>query len=192
MAEASQSQPLLPKRWSDLTTMTISYGHGIAVTPLHLATAYASVTNGGYRVTPTLLRQETLGERPQILGEQTSKQLRDMLRAVVTRGTAKQGEVKGYSVGGKTGTADKPDPNGRYHEDKVIATFASVFPTDAPRYVMVVTLDEPAVKVLGETRRTAGWTAVPVASELVARLMPILGERPNIATSGAIQYTSGQ
>lgn len=192
LAEASLTQPLLPPRWSDISTMTVSYGHGIAATPLHLATAYASVTNGGFLVTPTLLKQTETTPGASVLRPETSAQLRAMLRAVVTDGTASFGEVRGYEVGGKTGSADKPNPDGGYFEDKVIATFASVFPSSDPKYVMVVTLDEPSIEILGETRRTAGWTAVPVSAELVARLMPLLGERPNIASAGNVQYTGAK
>ena len=185
------TKPLLPKRWSEISTMTISYGHGIAATPLHLATAYASVLNGGLRVKPTILKRDAPDpDRPRVVSEKTSRQLREMLRAVVTRGTASFGEVKGYKVGGKTGSADKPKPGGGYYDDRVIATFASVFPADNPKYVMVVTLDEPSIKAHGETRRTAGWTAVPVAAELVARMMPILGLRPEVASAQTVHYTA--
>jgi cell division protein FtsI (penicillin-binding protein 3) len=97
---------------------------------------------------------------------------------VVTRGTASLGEVPGYRVGGKTGTADKPKPQGGYYEDKVIATFATVFPADAPEYVLVVTLDEPVETSGKEPRRTAGWTAVPVAAEVIRRAAPLLGLAP--------------
>ena len=86
----------------------------------------------------------------------------------------------GYSVGGKTGSADKPKPMGGYYEDKVIATFAAVFPTDEPKYVLIVTLDEPEIIALDKDRRTAGWTAAPVAGEMIARLAPLLGLRPQI------------
>lgn len=193
LTEARSTKPLLPKRWSEISTMTISYGHGIAATPLHLASAYASVLNGGYRVSPTIIAQDgPVADRDQVVSEETSAQLRSMLRQVVTRGTASFGEVKGYSVGGKTGTADKPKPGGGYYDDKVIATFASVFPTDDPKYVMVVTLDEPSIKAHGETRRTAGWTAVPVTAELVTRLMPILGLRPEVASANPVHYTRSQ
>lgn len=104
-----------------------------------------------------------------------------MLRAVVTRGTASFGEVEGYAVGGKTGTADKPkERGGGYYDDKVIATFASVFPAYNPRYVLIVTLDEPVETSGKEPRRTAGWTAVPVAAEMIRRMAPLLGLRPEI------------
>lgn len=189
--EARATKPLLPPRWSEISTMTISYGHGIAVTPLHLATAYASLLNGGLRVKPTILRKDVPdADRARVVSEKTSRQLREMLRGVVTRGTASFGEVKGYKVGGKTGTADKPKPGGGYYESRVISTFASVFPTDDPKYVMVVTLDEPSILAYGETRRTAGWTAVPVSAELIARLMPILGLKPEVASARAVHYTA--
>ncbi len=190
LVEAKHIKPLLPKNWSELSTMTISYGHGIATTPLHLASAYAMLANGGYQVNPTLLKvenQDAYG--PRILADSTSKTLMRMLRNVVTRGTASFGEVAGYSVGGKTGSADKPKPSGGYYDDKVIATFASVFPTDDPKYALVLTLDEPSIRAAGEVRRTAGWTAVPVAAELITRLAPILNMRPEVAGSGKVNYT---
>lgn len=191
ISEARHARPLLPKRWSEISTMTVSYGHGIAATPLHLAAAYATITNGGLRVRPTLIKQDgTAKPGERVLSEQTSATLRKMLRQVVVRGTASYGEVKGYEVGGKTGSADKPDPKGGYYKNRVIATFASVFPASNPKYVLIVTLDEPSIKTFGKIRRTAGWTAVPVAAELIARLMPVLGEAPDIASVRAIQYTS--
>jgi cell division protein FtsI (penicillin-binding protein 3) len=193
LGEARKTRPLLPKRWSEISTMTISYGHGIAATPLHLATAYATMGNGGYKVTPTVVKQVGVqAKREQILSEQTSRKLVDMLRAVVTRGTASFGEVKGYEVAGKTGSADKPKPGGGYYDEKVISTFAAVFPASDPKYVLVVTLDEPSIRAHGEERRTAGWTAVPVSAEIIARLMPILGLRPNVASAGNVQYTSAR
>ncbi|HHI71262.1 MAG TPA: penicillin-binding protein 2, partial [Rhodobacteraceae bacterium] len=178
LVEAHGAKPLLPKKWSELSTMTISYGHGLSTSPLHLAAAYSSVLNGGYRVKPTLLRQDgpRMGER--VVSERTSKQLRSILRQVVQRGTASFGEVEGYAVGGKTGTADKPKPTGGYYKDKVVATFASVFPAHDPKYVLVVTLDEPVETSGPKPRRTAGWTSVPVAAEVIRRVAPLLGLRP--------------
>ncbi|MEM6890543.1 MAG: penicillin-binding transpeptidase domain-containing protein, partial [Pseudomonadota bacterium] len=96
----------------------------------------------------------------------------------VTEGTASFGEVDGYAVAGKTGTADKPRPQGGYYDDKVIATFAAIFPAHDPRYVLIVTLDEPVDTTGDEPRRTAGWTAVPVAAEMIRRVAPLLGLRP--------------
>ena len=180
VVEASGARPLLPKNWSELSTMTISYGHGLSTSPLHLAAAYATIANGGYRVTPTILRQEGPRLGPRVLSEGATAAARQMLGQVVAQGTASMGQVEGYNVGGKTGTADKPRPQGGYYEDKVIATFASIFPLDAPRYVLVVTLDEPVETSGEDARRTAGWTAVPVAAEMIARVGPLLGLRPRV------------
>lgn len=189
------ARPLYPRRWSELSTMTISYGHGLSASPLHLAAGYATIANGGHQVTPTLLRRNRpppLG--PAVISEQTSRQVLTMLRQVVTEGTASFGEVAGYAVGGKTGTADKPMPRGGYYEDKVIATFAAVFPVQAPRYVLVTMFDEGTVSALGEARRTAGWTAVPVAAEIIRRAGPLLGLRPAVESRAgpAVMLASGQ
>ena len=180
LTEAPGTKPLIPARWPDITTATVSYGHGLSASPMHLAAAYASLLNGGTRVAPTLLAREVppaLG--PRVVRERVSAEARHMLRQVVTRGTASMAEVPGYQVAGKTGTADKPKHTGGYWNDKVIATFAGIFPAQEPRYVLVVTLDEPEIDAAGESRRTAGWTAVPVAREIVSRAAPLLGLRPN-------------
>jgi cell division protein FtsI (penicillin-binding protein 3) len=130
-------------------------------------------------VTPSLLKGgNPLGE--QVISPNTSKQMRGFLRQVVTRGTASMGEVEGYHVAGKTGTADKPKPQGGYYDDKVIATFASVFPANDPKYVLIVTLDEPVETSGPKPRRTAGWTAVPVAAQIIRRTAPLLGLAPDI------------
>ncbi len=181
MVESRGGRPLLPPRWSELSTMTISYGHGMSATPLHLAAAYATLVNGGTKVSPTLLKQTAPQYGPRVISERTSEQIRRMLRLTVSQGTASFGEVPGYAVGGKTGSADKPRIDGRgYEKEKVLATFAAVFPSHAPKYVLIVTLDE-AVETSGtEPRRTAGWTAVPVAAEVIRRVAPLLGLRPEI------------
>ncbi|MBL4813054.1 MAG: penicillin-binding protein 2 [Rhodobacteraceae bacterium] len=180
MIEASTGRPQLPPNWSELSLMTISYGHGLSASPLHLAQAYATIANGGMRVSPTLERQSAPQQGERVISERTSRQVLSILRQVVTHGTASFGEVPGYEVGGKTGTADKPrEGGGGYYDDRVIATFGAVFPTDDPRYVVVVTLDEPVETSGPRPRRTAGWTAVPVAAELIRRTAPLLGLRPN-------------
>ncbi|MFA5582444.1 MAG: penicillin-binding protein 2 [Paracoccaceae bacterium] len=179
LTEAPNAKPLLPRNWSDISTMTISYGHGLSASPLHLAAAYATMVNGGTKVSPTLIKQNHVARGERVISERTSRTVTDMLRAVVSRGTASFGDVPGYAVAGKTGTADKPRTNGGgYYDDKVLATFASVFPATDPRYVLIVTLDEPSENSGREPRRTAGWTAVPVAAEVIRRTAPLLGLRP--------------
>lgn len=183
IVEAEGGKPLLPKKWTELSSVTISYGHGLSSSPLHLAAGYAAFANGGHKVEPTLLKQSGPQLGPRLMSERTAAQSLDMLRKVVTDGTASFGEVAGYSVGGKTGTADKPKPRGGgYYDDKVINTFASVFPTNDPKYVLIVTLDEPVETSGSEPRRTAGWTAVPVAAEMIRRIAPLLGLRPEVET----------
>lgn len=180
LVEAPGAKPLLPEHWSEISTITVSYGHGLSASPLHLATAYASLLNGGTRVEPTLLKHSKPAVGPRVVSEEVSRSAREMLRAVVTRGTASFGEVPGYAVAGKTGTADKAKPTGGYYDDKVINTFATVFPAHDPKYVLVVTLDEPVETSGPKPRRTAGWTAVPVAAEIIRRVAPLLGLRPEI------------
>ncbi|SCZ63983.1 peptidoglycan D,D-transpeptidase FtsI family protein [Epibacterium ulvae] len=180
IVEAKGGKPLLPTNWSELSAMTISYGHGISTTAMHLAAGYAAIANGGRYVSPTILKQDGPKYGQRVMSERAAEAGRRMLRKVVTEGTASFAEVDGYQVGGKTGTADKPKPQGGYYDDKVIATFASIFPSHDPKYALIVTLDEPSIFSHGEERRTAGWTAVPVASEMVRRLAPLLGVRPQV------------
>lgn len=180
LSEAHASRPILPRRWTDVASMTIAYGHGLAVSPMALASAYCAIVNGGHQVTPTLFKvdPETVTPGPRVISEQTSRKMRSILHAIVERGTATAGRAAIYDVGGKTGTADKPKPTGGYSHDKVISTFASAFPIDDPRYVVVVSMDEPEDDTGRIARRTAGWTAVPVAAALIRRVGPLLGIVP--------------
>lgn len=180
LVEARSSKPLVPAKWPDIVTITASYGHGISASPMHLATAYATIANGGMAVQPTLLRRSGPPEGTRMLSERVARQSVAMLRGVVEHGTASYAQVPGYAIAGKTGTADKPNRAGGYYKDKVINTFASMFPANDPRYVLIVTLDEPVDTSSTEPRRTAGYTAVPVAAEVVRRTAPLLGLRPEI------------
>jgi cell division protein FtsI (penicillin-binding protein 3) len=184
LIEAPGARPLIPSRWADITTITTSYGHGLSASPMHLAAAYATIANGGVKVTPTLLRRTSLEPGVRVISQDTATKAAQMLRQVVVHGTASLGEVPGYAVAGKTGTADKPKPTGGYYKDRVVNTFASMFPANDPRYVLIVTLDEPVDTMGAEPRRTAGWTAVPVAAEIIRRAAPLLGLRPVIEPSG--------
>ncbi len=192
IVEAAGGEPLKPKKWGELSTVTISYGHGLSTSPMHLAAGYAAIANGGHYVSPTILRRNGPQYGPRVMTADTARQAQKMLRKVVTDGTASFGEVSGYGVAGKTGTADKPKPRGGYYDDKVIATFATIFPEYDPKYVLIVTLDEPSIVAYGEKRRSAGWTAVPVAAELIGRIAPLLGLRPRLEpeTGAAITLTS--
>ncbi|MEM6489371.1 MAG: penicillin-binding protein 2 [Pseudomonadota bacterium] len=187
LTEASGSAPLRPRPWKELSTMTISYGHGISVSPVHLAAAYATLANRGRRVIPSIVK----GGNPhhpdrgrRVFGERAARDVVLMLRGTVAwkRGTGVRAEVPGYGVAGKTGTAEKllPDRSG-YDHRRVISSFASVFPYDEPAYVLVVTMDEPTDRSGSKPSRGAGRTAAPAAGAAVARLAPILGLRPDPA-----------
>ncbi|HHW35553.1 MAG TPA: penicillin-binding protein 2 [Paracoccus solventivorans] len=180
MTEAPTGKPIVPRRWPAVTAATVSFGHGLAASPLHLAAAYATIANDGRRVRPTLVHRKEPVQGEQVLSPRAAAAARDLLRYVVTKGTARQAEVPGYQVGGKTGTADKPRPGGGYYKNRNVSTFAAIYPADRPVYVLVVTLDEPKVSVAGGGElRTAGATAAPVAAALVERLSPMLGLRPD-------------
>ena len=179
MSEAPTGKPLVPTRWPAVTAATVSFGHGLAASPLHLAAAYATIANGGKRVRPTLVHGRSARPSEQVLSPEAAKTAMALMRQVVTRGTARSANVEGYEVAGKTGTADKPRPTGGYYKNKVVATFASAFPSSDPQYVLVLTLDEPSVtRAGGVESRTAGSTAAPVAGELIRRVAPLLGLRP--------------
>jgi cell division protein FtsI (penicillin-binding protein 3) len=168
-------------QWNQIETMTVGYGHGIAVTPLHLATGYATLFNGGIYRPATLLkvdRNHAPGQGHRVFSEETSYKMRALLRLVVTDGTGRKADAPGYRVGGKTGTAEKL-VGGHYVSNKVVTTFAGVFPMDEPRYVMVVMLDEPQPTAETFGFRTAGWNVAPVVSKTVSRIAPMLGVRPD-------------
>lgn len=174
-----QGQPLYPRKWRDINTMTIAYGHGIAVSPLHLVTAVAAVVNGGVRVRPTVVRRATGEALPddRVLSPETSETMRRLLRLVVENGTGRNGAADGYLVGGKTGTAEKLE-NGRYKHKALISSFVGVFPITEPRYVVMAMLDEPKGIEESYGFATGGWTAAPVVSNVISRMAPLLGMAP--------------
>ncbi len=181
------AQPILPKPWRDISTDTASYGHGIAVTPIQLATAYATIVNGGYRLQPTLVKHppESYQNRDRILSERTSQTMRDLLRIVVTDGTASKANIKGYRVGGKTGTAEKTLGRG-YSAKAQIASFVGVFPMDAPQYIVLIMTDEPKGNKKSYGFATAGWVAAPYVGNVIRDMAPLVGIRPQRDTNLAL------
>jgi len=168
-------------RWGPFETMTVGFGHGIAVTPLHLATGYATLFNGGLYRPATLLKigpGHPVPPGKRVFTEETSYRMRALLRLVVTDGTGRKADAPGYRVGGKTGTAEKL-LNGHYTSTAVVTSFAGVFPMDDPRYVMVMMLDDP--KATKETYgfHTAAWNIGPAFGVAVSRIAPMLGIRPD-------------
>ncbi len=173
--------PLWPKGdWSRITTMTVSYGHGIAVTPLHLASSYAALVNGGVWRPATLKKvepgQAVAGRR--VFKAATSARMRQLLRMIVSIGTGKKANAPGYRVGGKTGSAEKPGEGG-YRRSSLVATFAAAFPMDRPRYVIIAMLDEPQGTAATSGQRTAAWNTAPIVGRVVPRIGPLLGIMPD-------------
>ena len=173
--------PLWPAgEWPRITAMTVSYGHGVAVTPLHLASAYAALVNGG------IWRPATLEKVPpgkavkgrRVFKAATSARMRQMLRLIVSDGTGRKANAAGFRVGGKTGSAEKPGAGG-YRKHSLVATFAAAFPMDKPRYVIIAMLDEPKGTAAASGQRTAAWNAAPVVGRVVPRIGPLLGVVPD-------------
>jgi cell division protein FtsI (penicillin-binding protein 3) len=175
--------------------MTISYGHGIAVTAVNLASGVAALVNGGVLHKPTLLldRQpasastEPTAENAdaenyprRVIDESTSVAMRQLMRLVVTDGTAKKADIPGYLIGGKTGTAEKVSAQGEYDAHSLRTTFAAAFPMDNPRYVVLTILDEPKGIKSTYGFAASGWNAAPVTGEVISRIAPLLGVFPRL------------
>lgn len=175
--------PIVPaaSAWRDTTTMTISFGHGIAVNAVQLTAAAASVLNDGLLVKPTLLKQTVEDnknlEKTRVLSSRASAQMRALMRLVVKHGTAKLAEVPGYLVGGKTGTADKINGR-RYNNNARVSSFLGVFPANAPRYVVFALLDDPKGNAKTYGFATGGWTATPVVGRVISQIGPLLSLPP--------------
>lgn len=173
-------RPILPREWPDLTTMTVSYGHGISVSPVQLLDAVAAVTGDGALPIMTLIKDGSKSQPrgPRIVSPQTVAHVRELLRLVVVHGTGKSADVPGYSVGGKTGTAEK-NTGGVYDKDAKVASFVGVFPTRQPRYAILVMVDEPQGNAATSGFATGGWISAPVVGQVVQRMAPLLGMKPN-------------
>ena len=182
-------------KWGKCKLATTSFGHGITTTPLQLAKGYAIVTNGGFEVNPTIIKEKSeklIKYKKRIIRENVSKKINPILRKIVTtkEGTANLADVKGYEIGGKTGTAEKI-VSGTYSNQKKINTFASVFPISHPKFVLVVILDEPEInseyiynyrdgsnfKLKGSPRNTSGWTSVEATGHIIEKIGPILATK---------------
>ena len=170
------AKPQVQDRWIDLTTVTVSYGHGISVTPLSLAAAIGAMLNDGEYVAPTLLKRDAAHpvQKRRVFSSSTSKTMRDMMRYVVTHGTGKKASVKGYGVMGKTGTAEKPAIGG-YDEKRLVTSFVAAFPYEDPTYVVIVTYDEPKAVEGTYGWATAGWNAASTTGNVIERIAPMLG-----------------
>ena len=179
----------LPFKWRDCKLETISYGHGVTTTPIQLAKGYAILANGGYDVKPTLIKKKIYNsQKKRILNRDVSNKINRMLRKVVTQGTATLSDVEGYEIGGKTGTAQIVE-NGAY-TNKKINTFASIFPSSNPKYVLIILLEDTKLSkdyiykyrnktgsYKGTPFNTAGWTSVEITGKIIDKIGPILATK---------------
>ncbi|MDE3016294.1 MAG: penicillin-binding protein 2 [Pseudomonadota bacterium] len=180
-----RASPLYPADWRDINTVTIAYGQGISVTPLHLVRGIAAMVDGGILPRLTLLKGGN-DDRPQgarVISEAVSKNIRRLMRLVVEHGTGTKADVPGYDVGGKTGTAQKAS-HGVYAAHSRLSSFVAVFPINHPRYVVLVMIDDPRGNASTHQFATAGWTAAPAVGRVIARMGPLLGMPPEYQASG--------
>jgi len=171
--------PLFPSQynWTDVTMVTMSYGHGIAITPLHLASLNNAIINGGYLYKPTLvkIKDDEVVKAEKILKDETSDYMRRLYRLTVEKGTGKKAEAAGYMLGGKTGSAEKVTGKG-YHKSEKLSSFVGSFPMQDPKYTVLVLLDTP--KSINRLSSTGGMAAAPIVKNIVQRIAPILGVKP--------------
>ena len=176
------AMPIVPKRWGELNTITIAFGHGLSVAPLQATMAVGALMNGGAMIPPTFLKRTEDEARKlavQVIKPETSVKMRYLMRLNAEKGSAKKVDIPGYYVGGKTGTAEKV-VNGRYSKKQLLTTFMAVLPSDQPRYLVTILLDEP--QPLPETHgyATSGWNAAPTAGKIISRVAPMLGLEPRL------------
>ncbi|ULK99934.1 penicillin-binding protein 2 [Bradyrhizobium sp. I71] len=172
--------PLIPRRWSELNTVTAAFGQGLSVAPLQAVMGINALVNGGYLIPPTFLKRseaEAAAMAKRVIKQDTSDKMRYLMRLNAEIGTAKTADVKGYYVGGKTGTSEKVI-NGRYAKKRVLNSFTAILPCDDPKYHVLIMLDEP--QALPETHGfiTSGWNAVPTGGKVIERIAPLLGVEP--------------
>jgi len=187
---AENRPPELPGQWGPVEAATISYGHGISITPLHLMAAFTAVINGGVYRTPVFLADREMRPGKRVFSERTSATMRRILRRVIIDGTATHAEVSGYYPIGKTATADKPSGGG-YKKDARITSFIGAVPGYAPRYVVLMSLDDPQAIKGTYGYATAGWNVAPAFANLVNRLAPILGLSPVNEAVALAAFVSG-
>lgn len=167
-------RPITPKIWREINLYTIAYGHGIAITPLHLAKAVSAIVNGGILREVSFLKTTKIPEGESVISLETSNTMRNLMRKVVEEGTGRNANIDGYEVGGKTGTAERAEYGG-YNEGQNLVSFVAIFPISKPRYLVYVIFDRP-----NYIFNTAGMVAAPVAGTIVKNIAPLLGVKPKI------------
>jgi len=175
-----KANPLYPSDWKEINTVTIAYGHGISVSPLHLVRGIAALVDGGVLPRLTLVKDGNKNhlEKDRVVSEATSRNIRRLMRLVTLHGTGSKADIVGYHVGGKTGTAEKIGASGTYEKNAKLASFIATFPVDDPRYVILVMIDEPKGNKSTHEFATGGWISAPVVGRVIARMGPLLGIKP--------------
>jgi cell division protein FtsI (penicillin-binding protein 3) len=174
------AEPIVPKHWGELNTVTIAFGHGLSVAPLQAVMGIAATLNGGRLIPPTFLKRDQADAdklAKQVIKPETSREIRYLMRLNAEKGTATKANVMGYYIGGKTGTAEKV-VDGRYSKHKLLTDFMAVLPADKPKYLMMIMLDEPQPMEGTHGFATAGWNAAPTAAKVIARIAPLLDIEP--------------
>ena len=174
------AEPIVPKRWGELNTVTIAFGHGLSVAPLQAVMGIGALMNGGMLIPPTFMKrteEEAAKLAVRVVKPETSDKMRYLMRLNAEKGTAGQADVKGYYVGGKTGTSEKV-VGGRYSKTKLLNSFTAVLPADKPQYLLLIMIDEPKATPETHGYATSGWNAVPVGGKVIARIGPLLGIEP--------------
>jgi len=176
--------PLYPAPWRDISTLTTSFGHGIAISPLHMVRAAAALVNGGTLYPATLIKREQAPAAGlRVVSAKTSRQMRQMLELTVVKGTGTGAYVEGYNVGGKTGTAEK-NARGGYEHNALLSSFLGVFPIQSPRYAVLAMLDEPQGTSSTHGLATGGWTAAPVVARVIEQMGPLFRIMPDLERTG--------
>jgi cell division protein FtsI (penicillin-binding protein 3) len=190
------AEPIVPRHWGELNTVTIAFGHGLSVAPLQSVMGVAAILNGGWLIPPTFLKRTQAEARAlakRVVKPETCVAMRYLMRLNAEKGTATKADVKGFYVGGKTGTAEKVI-NGHYSKHRLMTDFMAVMPSDDPHYLLLIMLDEP--KPIPETKgfATSGWNAAPVTARVIARIAPLLGlePRPDLPPADRLILAAGR
>ncbi len=190
------AEPIIPKHWGELNTVTIAFGHGLSVAPLQAVMGVAATVNGGLLIPPTFLKrtpEQAKALAKRVLKPETSLEMRYLMRLNAEVGSGKKANVAGYYVGGKTGTAEKV-VNGRYSKHKLLTDFMAVLPSDKPKYLLLIMLDEPQPTPETHGFATAGWNSAPTAAKVIARIAPLLDLEPrfNLPTADKMLLVSNK
>ena len=193
---AESAEPLVPKRWGELNTVTIAFGHGLSVAPLQAVMGIGALMNGGMLIPPTFMKrsqEEASKLATRVVKPETSDKMRYLMRLNAEKGTASKANIAGYYVGGKTGTSEKVI-GGRYSKTKLLNSFTAVMPADNPRYLLLIMLDEPKATPETHGYATSGWNTVPVGGAVISRIAPLLGIEPrfDLAPSAQLILAKGR